>query len=116
MNLSGWFTRSVTCAAPTGARNSSGDPAFGSQRAINARVEERWQTVKLANGEERQASHVVYSSAAIALGERIWLPGATVGDVNQSREVLDSKPEHNKAGAVQFYKTLVSASSGLGAS
>jgi hypothetical protein len=71
--------------------------------------------VKRANGEERQASHVIYSGSAIALGERIWLPGANTADVNESREVLESKPEHDKQGTVQFYKTLVSASSGMGA-
>jgi hypothetical protein len=84
------LTDTVTIASETG-RSNTGDPTFGAQSTIAARVEEIDQIVLLFDGNEARATHSVASEDEIKRTDRLWLPGDNTSDNTKARRALTVK-------------------------
>lgn len=62
---------------PITGRDDYGDPAYGPERRIRARVEPTTKIVIVGDGQAFQAAHRIIAVEGIAPEDRVWLPGAT---------------------------------------
>jgi len=84
--------------------SSAGDPTFSTSSA-KANVRRHSQIVPLANGESVTATHELYSTSEILLGDRIVLPGFSGQD--QSSPVLSVEPSVIFSDTVKFYRVML---------
>jgi hypothetical protein len=77
VSLASWMRDAVTVASQAGA-NESGDPTYGPQRTLKARVVYGASVGKTENPPEV----VVYCEQELLVTDRIWLPGADPADAN----------------------------------
>lgn len=77
----------VTIAQITG-RSLSGDPTFGTQSTIPARVERLFSTVIDDEGNEVLSQHKVASESEIRLTDSVWLPGDDTTSNNDARRPI----------------------------
>lgn len=82
--ITSWLVDTITIAAPSGVSNY-GDPTFGAQSTLSARVEKKESIVLDINGNERRVAWQVASLTAIALNSRVWLPGDDTADNTEAR-------------------------------
>jgi hypothetical protein len=95
--LSSWshiFNATITYALRSGV-DAHGDPTYAAQATADARVEHVTRLDRAAAGELWISYDKVATDADIAIGSRVWLPGAATGDNNASllvreRNVADS--------------------------
>jgi len=95
------MTHTVTIASQTG-KDSAGDPSFGSQSTIRARVEHKIAKVRSNQGEIIQAQHRVISESQILDTDRVWLPGDSTGDNNQARKPVMTGHADTPSGYVLY--------------
>lgn len=81
------LTDTVTLASKTG-RGSSGDPTYGSQSTIKARVEPVTRLVMGVDGNEKMASTRLISESAVQITDRVWLPGDDTAVANESKQPI----------------------------
>jgi hypothetical protein len=62
-----------------------GKPTLGSSSTAPARVQPTSKRVKNDRGDDVQASHVVYTAAALTGQHRVWFPGENTADDNVGR-------------------------------
>jgi len=65
-----------------------GKPTYGTPVARSVRVEVKRQAVTNARGEEAVANHRLWCLEAIALTDRVWLPGASTASAEASNVPL----------------------------
>lgn len=82
---SGRFKQTISYAAVTG-RDVHGKPAMGAVTTAAARVQPHRKVIRDSMGQEFLASHVIYTSAALTLAHRIWLPGEDTADLSKARK------------------------------
>lgn len=99
------FKQSITYAAIT-ARDTHGKPTAGSQSTARARVQPSSEVVKDPSGEERAATHVVYTAATLTTAHRVWLPGADTSDFNAARRPISVSAAVDGEGVTRFWKVL----------
>ena len=87
MAYSSMLTGKVTVASATG-KDAYGDPSFGSQRVISARVENSTNTITDSSGRERIRNTQIATTERLGLTDRVWLPGTDTTDVAQSRRPM----------------------------
>jgi hypothetical protein len=87
-NAAHLMTDTVTKSSWDGTRANSGDPSFGSQSTIKARVDHENQLVKTASGNEEMSSSQVISESEILITDRVWLPGDDTTKPNESKQPL----------------------------
>jgi hypothetical protein len=68
------LTQTIYVAAATGA-NTHGEPTWGTPASRSVRIELSDRVIKGPRGEELVASHLIITTAAIGLRDRVWLPG-----------------------------------------
>jgi len=68
------FRQTITVAELTG-RDAYGKPVMGPAATARARIQPLQKLIRDAKGQEAQATHVVYTDAAITLNSRVWFPG-----------------------------------------
>lgn len=78
----------VTVAAVTGVGNT-GDPTFGAQSTLPARVENKSRLIPGTDGNDLKANHVIITETEIDRRSKVWLPGDSTGDANAARRILD---------------------------
>lgn len=61
-----------------------GDPLYGEEAAISARVEPTTKIVIVGDGQAFQAAHRIIAEGGIRAEDRVWLPGATEPDTAKS--------------------------------
>jgi hypothetical protein len=81
------MTHTVTKASKSG-RGNSGDPTYGAQSTIKARVEHVTKLVMNADGNEQAAHSRLISESEILLTDRVWLPGDDTAEVNESKQPI----------------------------
>lgn len=91
------LTDTVTIASVT-SRSGGGDPSYGAQTAIRARVEDESKIVIAPDGNERQANHKIVSEVAIGLTDRVWLPGDDTAKANDARRPVTVKTAQTPGG------------------
>jgi len=77
------LTDTITVAEVTG-RSGSGDPTFGTQSTLPARVENKLSKVLDNEGKEVLSSTRIYTETELTMNHRIWLPGTDTTDGNDS--------------------------------
>lgn len=107
MSIASWLTSSISVASVTGSPDAFGKPTYGSPVAVAARIEQQRTLVRKSNGEEAVANHVIYTSTAIALTDRIWLPGANTSLADQSNLPATVVSTPDKSGARTLYKVML---------
>jgi hypothetical protein len=81
------MTDTVTIASKSG-RGNSGDPTYGAQSTIMARVEPVTKLVMGADGNEKMASTRMISESEVLITDRVWLPGDDTSEVNESKQPI----------------------------
>jgi hypothetical protein len=104
MDLSGWLTDTVTLASQSGA-GRDGEPTYGSQVAIPARVQagrdRKWPSI--------EHKDVLYTTTAVKVNDRLWLPGANTGVDGEARQAVHVESTSNPrvGDGVTLYKVLL---------
>lgn len=106
MNVAAWLTDTITVASVS-SRNTRGDPVFGAQNAYPARVEPITRLTRSAQGQEAIADTRVFTTQAINLTDRIWVPGANTSDPNAARVPLSVRSSSTKAKSYTLYEVLL---------
>ena len=106
MSLAHLLTDTVTVAARSGV-SGAGDPTYGSQTTVTARVEHGSKLVKASDGREIQAEHTVLTTTAVGLQDRLWLPGDDTGDATKARLPVANKIASTPTGALTIYETYL---------
>jgi len=104
MNLSHLMIDTITVAEVSGA-STSGDPTFGAQSTLKARVEEEVGIVATADGEQTTYTHKIATETQIGVNARVWLPGANTGDNNAAMRPLVSRTAQTLSGGYRYYET-----------
>ena len=81
------MTHTVTLASKSG-RSNSGDPTYGSQTTISARVERKSKLFMAQDGNHKMAESRIISESEILLTDRVWLPGDDTTDTNESKQPI----------------------------
>lgn len=102
MNIKPRLTETVTWAALTG-RNSVGEPTFGSQASIKARVQRKPLLVRGPDGAEVQSETQVFTDTKVSADDRIWLPEDSAADVDKARKPVAVAEHRDLAGQVVYY-------------
>ena len=87
MSLARILNQTAYVASVTGL-DAYGKPTYGAPVARSVRVEGRRQATTNARGEEAISSHRLWCLEAIALTDRVWLPGASTASVEASNVPL----------------------------
>ena len=102
MNIAHWLRQEITVAPMTGV-NIHGEPQYGPQRKIKARVEASLRKVVNSDGQEVLSDHQIFVLEPIGLQDRIWLPGTDPADVTQARRPLAVRGAVDKSGRTAFW-------------
>lgn len=97
------FRQTITVAELTG-RDAYGKPVMGPAATARARIQPLQKLIRDAKGQEVQATHVVYTDAALTLNSRVWFPGEPAGDFNRARRPLSIGFYVDGAGLTQYRK------------
>lgn len=106
MNLNAWLIDTITVASVSG-QNSHGDPTFGAQVSVAARVEPVQRRVRTPSGQEVIADIRILTATKIKYNDRIWVPGASTANATQSRVPISVQQSSTKAGAFTLYEVLL---------
>lgn len=87
MSLSRILNQTAHVASVTGL-DSYGKPTYGAPVARSVRVEAKRTLVTNAAGEEAVSNHRMWCLEAIALTDRVWLPGANQSNAEASNVPL----------------------------
>ena len=83
-----------------------GQATYGTPAAVKARVENLSSTRDDgADGEERASSMLIITETAIALSDRIWLPGDNQADPTLARRPISVLVLPDERGAIDHYET-----------
>lgn len=99
MSLSTWMRDTITVASQTGV-GTAGDPSYGTQRTVKARI----VTETAAGPAENPSQTVVYCESELLITDRIWLPGADTTKAAASLRPQSVSRARDKAGGRVLYK------------
>jgi len=105
MDVSHLFLDTVTIAAQASV-SEAGDPTFGSQSTIKARVEHGTKLV-VSDGAQIQADHVVITTSPVLHTDRLWLPGDSTSDNNAARRPVVIKKATGLLGGLTLYEVYL---------
>lgn len=83
--------------------SESGDPAYGTQATVRARV----QRGKDRNAEEIEHTHVIYTSTAIRVTDRVWLPEDDASSAEAARVPQAVQQTQGLDGDDTLFKVLI---------
>jgi hypothetical protein len=89
-----------------------GQVTYGTPAAVKARVENlssidggQGGAIGSTDGEERASSMLIITETAIALSDRIWLPGDNQADPTLARRPISVLVLPDERGAIDHYET-----------
>ena len=86
-HLTHLLTDTVTMASEASI-SGYGDPVFGAQSTIAARVEPTHEIIIGTDGNSYKASHKIATEDEVTYTDRLWVPGDATGDVTAGRRPL----------------------------
>ena len=84
MNVAHLLIHTLNVAVPTGV-TTAGELTYGAAVAVKARVEQKQNIVKQADGTLIVVDHEFLTTTAIGTQDRVWLPGDSTGDATLAR-------------------------------
>lgn len=106
MSYASLLTDTITVALP-GAPTSYGEPTWGAQATMRARVEFGTKMMFGADGTQRECEAVIATTTELPLHARIWLPGANTGDANAAKRPIQIKRASRPGGGLTVYETYL---------
>jgi len=110
-SLRRWLIHEVTRARYSQkAVGAKGDPVFGTQHIVKARVEKTSRLVRTPNGREVVASHVMALDTPVDVTDRFWLPSIAgepaddPTDAQRARTPLSVEVATDKAGRACLFR------------
>lgn len=103
MSLGNILRQTAYVASVTGT-DAYGKPTYGTPVARAVRVEESRRMVLGSQGEETVSSHRLWCLTAIAITDRIWLPGTSTSSVEASRLPISVASVSDFAGSRTLYR------------
>jgi hypothetical protein len=103
VSLASGFISTATVASQVSV-TSYGTPTYGVKRALRCRVEATSRLLRRPNGEEAVSSHVLYTDQAVALTDRLWLPGVSAATDDGARSPIAISVTTDKTGSRALYK------------
>lgn len=103
MSLARILNQVAYVAAVTGT-DSYGKHTYGTPAARQVRVEAKRQLIATSRGEEAVANHRLWCLEAIALTDRVWLPGADQAIAEASNLPLSVSSVGDFSGTRTLYK------------
>ncbi len=103
MDVTAYFNDTITVARQTGI--TAGDPTFGAQTTMKARVERKRGTTFRSDGTETAYDHKVATTSELFLNDRVWLPGANTADANAAVRPINSRFADWLTGRTGYYLT-----------
>lgn len=100
------LTDTVTVAAEAGI-SGYGDPTYGSQTTVAARVEYDSKLLTAPDGSVLEVTHRIASIVEIPLRARVWLPGDNTGDNNAAKRVVSVGKGSTPDGRETIYEARV---------
>lgn len=101
MNLAHLLLDTCHVASPS-APSTHGDPSFSSPRPIAARVEH----ARVLRPEEVAFSHRIFTTEAVSVGDRLWLPGEPTTN-ERARPVQEVRRVASLNGATMLVEVLL---------
>lgn len=102
VRLAGWMIDTITVASQVGV-SGSGDPSYGMQRLLKARVVYGLK----AGPSENPPATVVYCESELVVSDRIWLPGADPAEPNESLRPVSVERARDMRGARALWKATL---------
>lgn len=84
------LTQTITVADQTG-ESGYGDPTFGTQYTLRARVEFGTELLRDTDGNETQSMAAVTTEVEIPRTSRVWLPGDDISEAGAGRTAITVK-------------------------
>ena len=91
-------------AAATGV-DAAGDPSFAAPATRAARVVNINETTEQADGTELKTTIAIITETAVAMTDRIWLPGDSSADATLARVPRFIEKAIDERGNLDFYRT-----------
>ena len=85
-------TQTIDVATAAATRDAQGQPTWGSPASRSVRVERSDKVIPGPGGEELRTSHVIFTTAAIGLDDRIWMPGDSSATASLARRPMRVEP------------------------
>lgn len=107
MNIDSWLIHTATVATQTG-RSGGGDPTFGPQTTVRARIE---RNVRMSVGAEEvlRDVHAMVTRDPITVASRVWFPGDDTSSPLAARRPLATKSAPTRDGSFTLYETYFAA-------
>jgi hypothetical protein len=96
------LTETITVKSQSSV-DSDGDPSYGSASTMAARI----QRGKDRDAEEIDHSMVLYTSTAIAVTDRVWLPEDDTSSADAARVPVSVSSSKDLDGGETLYKVLI---------
>lgn len=105
MNLDHRFTETITVAPLTGSRDANGDPSYGAQSTMPARVNRETITVRTVDGTLVESQTNLCTPTAIGKHDRVWLPEADTAQAGAALTPVAVKTVKTLDGKVVMFRT-----------
>jgi len=106
MNITRLLTDTVTIAHQSSV-SENGDPTFGTQSTIKARVEHGTRLLVGPDGQAMSYEQVFVTLDAVTQTDKVWLPGDTTTDVNAGRRPITVKKATTFDGITTLYEVYL---------
>ncbi len=106
MNIAHRLTQSVVFAPPTGL-GANGNPTYGAQQTIAARVEYGTHFRYGRDGEQTICNEKVVTLVQIPVGSRVWIPGDNPADTTAARRPQDIVSATSFDGSCTIFETYL---------
>lgn len=103
MSLQGILRETAYVASVTGI-DAWGKPVYGPPVARKVRVEQSKRMVVTAQGEEAPSSHRLWCLTALALTDRVWLPGVSSSSMERALAPLSVSSVSDFGGSRTLYR------------
>ena len=104
--IGGWLVDTITVQSYSG-RTKYGDPLYGPQFEVRARVEASTQLVRGIDGEERSSTHSIATETILRHKDRVWIPGKDTSNPDDSLSPIAISTASRKSGNGRFYMVFL---------
>jgi hypothetical protein len=102
MNFGHRLLSTISYATPSTV-SSAGDITYSATGTMSARILYKNDIVTAPSGEQLTTSTVVETETELPVGTKVWLPGASTGDANAAKRVIQREYAATLDGSYTLY-------------